>query len=278
MKAVPIFVVGHPRSGTTWIYDILVSHPRVAGALETWMFTEQWGLGALFHERHWSASRHERQYEAVGQTLGLGQLVSRDELISTVRDLSDRWLSRAISDEDFVVEKSPNHLSRLNLISEIYPEAKFIHVIRDGRDVMVSMRAGGGWAGFTPPWLADTWSTARRWRAAVRKCREQGRALGDRYLEVRYEEIRADTVTGVERLLGFCGIDPESAPRIAEQTSMERHKTGETLFRRAGRVGDWRARLSLRDRLAYERGAGDQLRSEGYEGGKLWWLLPRRHR
>src|SRR5215210_3852033 len=96
LAADPIFVLGHPRSGTTWVYDILTFHPEVAGVLESWLFTPGVGLARLFGDELWAEDRLQRHRETVGQVAGLAQLVTRQELADEVRRLAERLLARAL--------------------------------------------------------------------------------------------------------------------------------------------------------------------------------------
>src|SRR5437667_9309955 len=127
----PIFVVGVSRSGTTWVYDILTAHPQVAGILESWLFSTVNGVGSLFSSAHWPH-----------RSVGLGRLLNREALLEYVRDFVARLMQHALGPQHrYLVEKSPPHLYTISLISELFPKARFIHVIRDGRDVCVSIRA-----------------------------------------------------------------------------------------------------------------------------------------
>jgi hypothetical protein len=257
---VPIFVVGHPRSGTTWVYDLLTAHPKVEGALETWLFTYRWGVAPLFHPRHWSEEVHSVDEGAVGHRLGLAQFMTREELAERVRAATLALLPAGA----FVVEKSPDHYQTVWLIAEVFPEARFIHVIRDGRDVLVSMRAGEGWAGYTPRFARSAKDAANRWRYAVQWCREQGAGIADRFCEVQYERLHADAINETRRLFEFCGMHG-GVEEAVQATAISKYETGEDRFRRAGRVGDWRQSLGWRDRRRYWKVAGRLLTELGYE-------------
>jgi protein-tyrosine sulfotransferase len=261
----PIFVVGAARSGTTWVYDILTAHPAVAGAYETWLFTEKNGLGSLFTGAHWPT-----------KPSGLGRLLGRDDLVVHVREFASSLLAHAVQPEHrHLIEKSPSHVYVMPMISEIFPNGRFIHVIRDGRDVSVSVRAAArSWMpGWRQSFGASIRSSSRAWRKAIRTARRDGAQFGDRYMEIRYEELRSAPEQGYARLFEFCGIscDQERLHRIIAATEFTGNfRPNERGFRRAARVGDWKTHFNLKDRLIFNRTAGDVLIDLGYERNRKW--------
>jgi hypothetical protein len=265
LDAGPIFVVGAARSGTTWVYDILTAHPKVAGAYETWLFTMNQGVGSLFGPAHFP-SRHS----------GLGRSYSREVVLREVRQFTARLLAlRLGADHRFLVEKSPSHVMTMPLIQEIYPEARFIHVLRDGRDVCVSVRqAARSWA---PRWRESfgrsVYTSAWAWKQTIRRTRLDGPGLGEALLEIRFEDLKADPIAGIARLFDHCRIpwERELLDQIAAETDFEANfRSSESGFRRGGRVGDWRSRLSVLDRLVFHAAAGATLIETGYETSWRW--------
>lgn len=281
----PIFLVGHPRSGTTWVYDILTAHPQVAGVLESWIFTSSAGLAPLFRPEQWVPRLLERQQEIDGgRSIGLSQMVTREELAAEVRKLTGRLLARKLRPEHrFVVEKTPSPYTALEVVTEVFPGARFVHVMRDGRDVAVSLRAAArtwnpGWRTFAGgrglARYRAVLRSARSWEATVRSTRNFGRRLGDRYFETRYEEIKGTPVRSIQAIFDFCRIPYDEAliRHIVSVTDFSRHAaTGEDRFRRRGEVGDWRGRFSRVDALAFEAGSRGTLVDTGYERRRSWW-------
>jgi hypothetical protein len=276
----PVFVVGHHRSGTTWVQDILTYPDDVAGVFESWMFTFEYGVGALLHWAHWGDDVVKRAEDIVGMRAGLGQLVDREEVVRVCREITERWLARALQPQHrYLVEKSPDHLHVAGIIAQLYPEARFVHVIRDGRDVAVSLRSASAWEAEGSRKERSATSMARRWRRAMRAGERIRERLGPRLLEVTYEDLKARPSESVAELFRFCGIpasDDVIAAAIAANEFEKRYQGGEDRFRRAGRTGDWRRALSFRDRLRFHRAAGDALLARGYESSRWWWLRPKR--
>jgi len=262
----PIFIVGAARSGTTWLYDILTTHPAVAGVFESWLFTPENGLRNLFGPAHFP-----------GKYSGLGRLLERGELLGHTRDMAIRVMSHAIQPgQRFLVEKSPSHLFAMLFIREVFPGARFIHILRDGRDVGVSVRAAS--RSWMQAWQ-DTFgrtvrSSARAWKHAVKRAHHDRGALGDSFLEIRYEDVRQDPFEAYRRMFDFCSIpyDEPLLQTIFQATDFARnYQPKETAFRRGGRVGDWRRQLGLLDAFSFHREAGDLLLDLQYEHDRGWW-------
>jgi hypothetical protein len=273
LKTGPVFIVGHHRSGTTWVFDILTSHCAVAGVYESFLLTEPFGLGALFREM---GSPED------GERHPAKSLIKRAELIADVRELAAKWLGRVVEPQHrVVVEKSPTHLWSVELIMEIFPEARFICVERDGRDVGVSVRAAANsWA---PDWkrrFGRTLAlTARGWQEAIDFAAEQRRSLGDRFITVRYEDIQAEPRGEYRRMFDFCGLDydDEFLNSVFGATDFgQNFQAGEDNFRRSGRVGDWRTKLSALDGLVFAAMGGEGLVRAGYEPYRWRWAIRRR--
>lgn len=261
----PIFVVGAARSGTTWVFDIMASHPQVTGVYESWLFTPQNGLASLFTSAHWPSSRS-----------GLSGLLPREDLIRDVRQFSTRLLSRAVRPEHrYIVEKSPSHLFVMDLIHEVFPAARFVHVLRDGRDVCVSVRAASKY--WVPQWAKtfgrSIYSSAQAWQHAVRRARQLGSDLGGQFLEIQYESIKQDPIESYRKLFDFCQIpyDESLLRQIYERTDFNLNfKPKETGFRRGGRVGDWTTHFSVVDAVIFNIVAGETLIDTGYEKNRRW--------
>lgn len=284
LAADPIFVGGHVRSGTTWIYDLLTTHNLVAGVFESWVFSPLHGVGGLFAREQWDAGLDSQMQERIGRPWGLQQMIDRDEMLADLRRLLEGWMGRALEPQHrYLVEKTPPHLEGMHQISEVFPRARFIHVVRDGRDVAVSLRAA-----------ARSWNPlfgqidgrfylkqARNWQRSVGAISSAGASLGDRYLELRYEDLHRDPDHWLEQMFDFCGI-PHDRPlieRIVESNRFaQRFSPSQDAFRRKGQVGDWREEFGMLDAVAFSFGAGRMLIEKGYERNERWWIRPPRKR
>ncbi len=283
-----VFVVGCPRSGTTWVDDILKHHPRVVGGRESHMYPTISGtIGArgrlsigswarLFYgiERGSRLSREVGAHQYVDRrTLSrLGRAVLAD--VATDEEATDR-LVRAVFDEYFLsaggtpdhvfVEKTPTHVFYAERLLSTFPEAHVIEVVRDGRDVCVSMQLRGR--------SFATWPTAREgqiglWlRSVQRGLALRGDAnLRDRVTLVRYEDLKRDAAAESERLFTAVGLDtsPDVVARAVASTDIRRYPTGPGEFRHRGEVGTWAEYFSGEDDRLFRAMVGDLFAEAGY--------------
>ena len=177
-------------------------------------------------------------------------------------------------------------------ISVIYPEAKVIHIIRDGRDVAVSaahharnfgrVRQRGerneAQGSIFPEDQLE--KLAAEWISRVGKTTEDGPSLlGENYTEVRYEDLLRKPEPEVRRLLTFLsvGSDEKSVTRCIEAASFEKlskgRKQGEedpSSFFRKGVAGDWKNAFTEQDRKVFGEEAGELLVRLGYEHDTDW--------
>ena len=278
----PIFVGGHVRSGTTWVYDLLTSHELVAGVFESWLFSPLHGVGGVFAPEQWDKEATGRMESSTGRPFGLKQMVSREEVAGDVRHLVEGWMARVLEPQHrFIVEKTPPHLLGMSMISEVFPRAKFVHVIRDGRDVAVSLRAAArSWnPGFRTMQGRRTFTPARGWRQTVSSISSAGSMMGDRYTEITYETLTRDPTRSLTSLLDFCEIphDAEAVREIIEMNRFDaRYEASDDSFRRKGQIGDWESEFSLVDAIAFDLGGGGLLVERGYEKDRRWWMRRRR--
>jgi hypothetical protein len=274
LDAPPVFITGHARSGTSWTLDLFDRHPDVCAIFETWLLTQTHGITGVFTQAQWQPAFHEGQRDQLGVTPGVVQLLAYEEMTRELGELAARWLMRPVKPEQrFLVEKSPVDLAAADAL---FPEARFVHVIRDGRDVALSAEnASESW----DPGMRRSEPLAergRRWRGEVDELRSFGPQLGDdRYFEVRFEDLKSDFQTHVRRLFDFAGVpsDDETLELVSRETQLSSYSDAARAsgFRGKGRAGGWRERFGMLDALAFDRVAGDLLVDLGYAPDRRWW-------
>jgi hypothetical protein len=247
------------------VQAILRSHPQAIGAYETGLFSPASPFAQLLQPDRWTPGSKE-----------LARFMSRDDMIAEVRHLAGRILGRRMGpNHRYLVEKTPAHVFGMPLIAEVFPEARFIHVLRDGRDVYVSVRQGRqSWARWSNRNFQLTApGQARIWKRALTEVERVAPALGDRFMEIRYEDIKLDPFGSYRRLLDHAGIpyDEEFLQHVHRRTDFDlNHPPDEAAFYRGGRVGDWRTHMNMLEGLLYNAVAGDALVRGGYERSRRW--------
>lgn len=303
------FVVGQQKSGTTWLMRMLDAHPEILCKGEGRFFDAGWRQKSL------------KESGVLRPPSSLYNAMLNDEYLRL-------WIERSVWSRDEAAEEHLNNLTRMSIdyflqgalsgtgkkmvgdksplltpetvreISDIYPEARVIHIIRDGRDAAVSAahharnfgkargtrsRAGQsvpaepGESIFTEGQLGKL---AADWSARVGRAVEDGPArLGTNYQEVRYENLLQRPEEELRRLLAFlgAGAGEEDVRRCVGSASFEKlskgRKRGEedaSSFFRKGVAGDWEGVFTEQDRRIFEEVAGALLVRLGYESGEGW--------
>lgn len=282
-------IVGAPRSGTTLLRFMLDSHPELAIPPETGFLR----LGPELIRNGVSAEEFFRVIVNFPESFpawddfGIGQDEFRTALASlepfTVADGFRTFyrLYAERSGKNRWGDKTPLHSKGMDEIREVLPEARFIHIIRDGRDVALSLREM--W--FSPGKEMEV--QAAHWRDWVNAARESGRGSPD-YLEVSYESLVRQPQGVLEGVCSFIGLDFAPAMLDYHNRTSTRLKEHKTRYRADGsilvtherrleqmrlttrppdssRISGWKTAMSPEDRKRFEAIAGDLLRELGYE-------------
>jgi hypothetical protein len=271
-----LFIIGSPRSGTTMLQVLLGEHPQVATTVELTLFRR---YAAPWLET-WDEEKRNSDEGRWHQ--GLPFVWDRPTLESFLREFIDRAYTQLLASKPaatHVLDKHPANALHVELIRKFLPNARFIHVLRDGRDVACSMVSAARKIGYGTKTIRDS---AAIWKSHISGARE-ARALGDGFLEVRYEEMLKDGADIYGKVLDFCGLDCEPgwieatlAANTFEKMKAAR-KTGDSSVQakeahyRKGRAGTWSEDMTSTEAFEFEEVAGDLLRELGYESSKTWW-------
>jgi hypothetical protein len=269
-------IVGVPRSGTTLLRLMLDAHSELAIPPETGFVLNACGLTGEGDELR------ERLLETITgfHTWGVMR-VSEAELRDRLRHIEPFDLAEGVRAfyrlyaERFgkrrFGDKTPMYRFHLRKLEGLLPEARFIHIIRDGRDVALSVR--GFW--FAPG--EDMATIATDWHTGIAATREQGSRVRG-YAEVRFEDLIMSPERELRRLCEF--LELEFEPRMLHYPDTARDRLKEIglgpdprspvpeLAAEAPnplRVARWKRDMTRRERRQFKRVAGDMLRELGYE-------------
>ena len=165
-------------------------------------------------------------------------------------------------------------------MGEIFPDARFLHVVRDGRDVacsLVTMNWINPMTGRKWDYVQNITNAARYWRDVVTLARQQAEhpAVAGRVLEVRYEALVADTEGALRRVLEFIG-EPWDGVVLSYHAKTRSHEPFEASTEQAARpltdasVGRWKKEMTRLDRAAFKAEAGELLQELGYAADQAW--------
>jgi len=280
------FIVGVGRSGTTLLRMMLDAHPDLAIPAETYF------LLPLLRRRAWPVRLSPAAFCRIvtGHRAWPDLHLSAEDVEREVRSLEPFTTADGVrlvyhlyargQGKTRWGDKTPAYGRRLPEIHRLLPEARFVHIIRDGRDTALSLR--GQW--FAP--TREIKGLARHWRKEVRAIRRGGAAC-PYYLEIRFEDLVREARTTLERICVFLELPFQTAMldyhRGAEgrlrELGDQRLPDGRVIGRDsrlarlqrlgsppdASRIGVWRTGLTLEEQAAFAAEAGDLLEELGYE-------------
>ncbi|MEO7197152.1 MAG: sulfotransferase [Solirubrobacterales bacterium] len=281
------FVVGATRSGTTLLRLMLDAHPQIAIPSETHFIPE------LIAAREKHGAKPEQMLELLTSHRRWGDFgIDGDELAArwaeldpltgpdAVRAFFALYADKQGGGATRWGDKTPGYIKSMREIQTFLPEARFVHLIRDGRDVALSV-------------LKQDWgpqsieAAAEKWRSRVLRARAQQPYLGF-YIEVKFEDLVLHTERELRRICEFIEIDFDPGMLGYHETAEKRlqekaralpraHGEAQSAEKRLAShaktfeppnpalIGTWRAKMSPTDRASFESLAGDLLADLGYE-------------
>ena len=269
------FIVARGRSGTTLLRAMFDAHPEMAIPDESHFIVQfarhraRYREGAGFDiERyqqdlldHWAFRRWGLPETAVREALAAHPPADLAAAIRTTFGAYARARGKVRSGD-----KTPINVLHIDLLADLFREAVFIHVIRDGRDVALSYLS----TDFGAKTLGQS---AIQWDRFVRAGRSAGGVLGDdRYREVRYEELIREPRKVLEELCSFVGLGFDERmlryhERADELVPTLGHTDHHQNLYKPPTVGlrDWRLEMSTADVAVFQSIAGELLDELGYE-------------
>jgi Sulfotransferase family len=284
------FIVGVNRSGTTLLRLMLDAHPELAIPPETHFvpaLIEAVDAGEPTPGQLVEVVKTAREWPDLG--FGEDELVALFEAVKpltaggALRSLYGAYAER--EGKSRWGEKTPGYMTSMPLIEGALPEARFVHVVRDGRDVWLSRTRRQ----HDPP---SPERVAERWQKKIVRARRQAKKVSH-YTEIRYEELILDTEGTLRRICDFCELDWDEAMLHYHERAEDRltemahdlpargrrpHQPAEARMElhaltreppKAERVQRWKELMSAEDRSSFEAVAGDLLAELGYEVGAV---------
>lgn len=293
-SAAPVFLLGFQRSGTTLLRLLLDAHSELAIPFESFVLID-------FYERrheYGDLTTLEQRSRLVGALLsakGINAWEPRVEsadvnlercggLAATIDQIFSAYARK--SGKSLWGDKTPSYTGHLDVLNELFPRAKFVHLLRDGRDCALSL--------VRQPWGPQDLLTAlQQWNEIVGWSRKMGRMLPPgRYLEVRFEDLTSDPEQVLRRITQFLGLEFEPA-MLRREAQLDAKLPARSMafhgnLRRPvdDRLAlEWRGKLSPADQVLSLKIAGGLLMALGYpvehpeigatrlQGRRFWhWL------
>lgn len=265
-----LFIVGRGRSGTTLLRAMFDSHPDMAIPPESHFIVPLGQHGRyqrptgfdselfLSHLRPTGVRRWGLPEDLIRSALGSSEPATYPEAVRVVfACYAAHHGKRRYGD------KTPVNVRNIAPLAEMFREARFIHIVRDGRDVTQSI--------LSVDWGVQTVAeSAVYWKLSVEQARRDGEKLGpSRYREVRYEDLVKDPDSTLRALCDFADLlfDPlmlryyERADEVRKGTNIVSHRNIE---RPPTKTRDWRQEMQPGDIALFEALAGDTIADFGY--------------
>jgi Sulfotransferase family len=278
-----VVILGVSRSGTTLLKAILDRHPALAIPTESYFLPQLW-------DRHGERPDPERFVADVARLRrvsewGVEPYMVRERLPqSPTFAQAIQAIYRGYADvrgKPRFGDKTPAYMQRLDIVDRAFPDAQYVHLIRDGRDAALSFVALRRRPRFNWARPRSVPGFAAQWRREIASARAFGSALGERrFHELRYEDLVARPEPAVRGVCAFLGLDFDPSMmeyhRAVEAERLVDHPRLAEPPRPGAR--QWREEMPERELESFEAVAGDLLSELGYQRGAPPPSLPRRAR
>lgn len=280
----PVFIVGMPRSGTSLLSAVLNSHSKLAISPETHYFTRCWN-GSL---RNFEDAR--KMVDCLFRQPGVGDMrlseQERTDIRARVvgcREPSHREIFEALFEvylarqgKHYWGEKTPDHWRHVLTIREVFPDAAFVSIVRDPRDVSLSLR--------TVPWNQQQTviDHARQWNEYARASEEYAVTENLHFREIRYEDLITDFESVIQQVLDFleCSYEPQ-VTEFYQVGTQNVDPSREPWKAKTARPIDptnrerWVQEMSGTERKIIQELCGSMMKVKGYRTEQLSWTSAR---
>lgn len=274
-KKGPIFIVGSPRSGTSLLSKIISNHSKIGIPFESHVYPRLYPWKKCYGNISINKNK-----ERIAEDIVNLEPVKKWKKLPDVREVVENigggsfhdafggfmeaWLHKI--GKDRWGEKTPHNVFFGREISEGFPNSKFIHIVRDGRDVAISWKK----VRFGPEHF---YSISNLWRDHVKKAENiKNKVSKDRFHEVKYEDILKSPKSSIRKICAFLdeSFDSKMMNFYKESGSYPTDDRNERNLSRPllrDNMNKWVSDISARNLRIVESVAGETLERHGYELG-----------
>lgn len=251
------FIIGCARSGTSILGELIASHPKVKYIFEAHRIWEKAGLGE--NNSHRLTEKQAKFF---------------------IKRYIRSWFSNQATNGQVLVEKCPRNALRVPFIKTIFPEAKIIHIFRDGRDVACSLMPGIGgedWNHLKPPsWKNLVFNStglercAKAWRDVIEITTNDLEDIP--HLSLKYEDLLLDTERTVRTIMKYLNLSFDYqvalfSKKISNSTKKSYHAQRQKDWYKndhLNRIGRWKENLTVSEQKDINVLLSDWLSRLGY--------------
>jgi len=260
----PLFVIGCQRSGTSFLYRVLSEILDIGFGRDNTLFLRLFQsinrYGDLKQDKNIRKLLNDISQSAVFKKRFSGLQINNTDFINSIeireypniiRSIYALWALK--HGKTSWGGKTPDYTGHLESLTQLFPDVKIIHIVRDGRDVALSL--------FALPWgPEDAYVAANYWKKRVVLGTSGKMVLNERFFECKYEDFLANPEPLFTQLLEF--LDVEGSLR--EKKILEfREKIVSKI--KANNSFKWKTQMSTGDIRIFELTAREQLENYGYE-------------
>jgi hypothetical protein len=261
----PIVIGGCPRSGTTLVRSLIGVHPEIASPLK------EYNLLMWIKNRYILKNVFDFSNEEINNLLKK----YKDHVCFAENVLK---LFKQKENKEYIALKHPFHILIIDELFYYFPNMKFIHIIRDGRDVSCSLRTHPKRIIVNGNIVPNTTKNPFDW--CIRRwvsCLNQGKKWGGskNYIEVKYEDIVNNTIITMEKLFEFIGLETVSKDDLLnfyqyekDDKHLQNIEVGKPIYKST--IGRWKKEMAKKENDMFKRMAGKLLIEKGYEKDNNW--------
>lgn len=272
-----VFIVGRGRSGTTLLKSMLDRHPDIAIAPESLFVISVY---SRYRAGKWDKRRVLRFFNDIWlegrlQNWGFDKELLKKRLLDNAGTANFSDLCRIVYQEyasqngkknvAIVGDKNPHYALFLHKLLKIFPDAHFIHLLRDYRDNVLSYK------GVTFD-LKNTAALSYRWVLYNKNVKKFASEYPDRSLQVKYEDLVLSSLVTLEKICAFIGVEYKSQMLESNDTSVKINQPWHKNVSRPpdpGLLSQWESRMSVKDLIIAESIAGKYGQEFGYERSQV---------
>lgn len=260
-----IFISGCPRSGTTLTRALIGAHPKIASS------QREFNILLNINNPFILKDAFNLDFNEI-----YGSKIKNRDIIESIEKVLKLYIEKEKA--QIILVKDPLYITMLSELFHHFPNMKFIHIIRDGRDASCSLRTFPSKKKINGKIVTIKKNNpfdwcVRQWIAYTNRGRKW--VNSERYYEVKYENLVNDTIQSIEKIYNFIGLEMIEEEKILnfykfedENKHLQNIEVGKPVFKKS--IGRWKNDMNINEKKLFKRLAGKMLIELGYVKDFNW--------